>query len=42
MLLYPMLGNFLIMGLILPFVYVPMPLAHLQAIGLISILDFWR
>lgn len=40
MLLYPMLGNFLIMGLILPFVYVPMPLAHLQAIGLISILGF--
>ena len=40
MLLYPMLGNFLIMGSILPFVYEPMPLMHLQAIAGISLLGF--
>jgi drug/metabolite transporter (DMT)-like permease len=40
MLLYPMFGNFIIMGSILPFVYVPMPLTHLGGIALISFLGF--
>jgi drug/metabolite transporter (DMT)-like permease len=38
MLLYPLIGNFLIMGCALPFVYVPMPLVHLAEISLISLL----
>ena len=40
MLIYPLIGNFLIMGMILPFVYEPMPLAHLGAIALVSLLGF--
>ena len=40
MLIYPLIGNFLIMGIILPFVYKPMPLAHLGAIALVSLLGF--
>ena len=40
MLLYPLFGNFLIMGVIMPFVYVPMPLQHLGGIALISCLGF--
>ena len=40
MLLYPMFGNFILMGAILPFVYVPMPISHLGAIAMISLLGF--
>ena len=40
MLIYPMLGNFLIMGLIMPFVYEPMPLIHLGSIAVLAILAF--
>lgn len=40
MLLYPMLGNFLIMGACLPFFYKPMPLLHLGAAGMIALLGF--
>ncbi len=40
MLLYPMIGNFVIMGAILPFVYQPMPLLHLGATALIALLGF--
>ena len=40
MLLYPLFGNFLIMGAIMPFVYVPMPIQHLGGIALISFLGF--
>ena len=40
MLLYPMFGNFILMGAVLPFVYVPMPVAHLGGIALISCLGF--
>ena len=40
MLIYPLIGNFLIMGLVLPLVYEPMPLAHLGGIALISLLGF--
>jgi len=40
MLLYPMFGNFLIMGAIMPFVYVPMPVQHLGGVALISCLGF--
>ena len=40
MLLYPMFGNFLIMGAIMPFVYVPMPVEHVGGIALISCLGF--
>ena len=38
--LYPLFGNFLIMGILLPFVYVPMPLRHLGGIALIFCLGF--
>ena len=40
MLLYPLFGNFILMGLFLPFVYVPMPAAHLGGIALVSFLGF--
>ena len=40
MLLYPLFGNFILMGLCLPFVYVPMPTLHLGAIALVSCLGF--
>ena len=41
MLLYPLFGNFILMGLFLPFVYVPMPAAHLGGIALVSFLGFF-
>ena len=40
MLLYPMVGNFILMGAVLPFVYVPMPITHLGGVALISCLGF--
>ena len=40
MLLYPMFGNFILMGAVLPFVYVPMPIAHMGAIAVIACLGF--
>ena len=40
MLLYPMFGNFILMGAVLPFVYVPMPIPHLGGVALISCLGF--
>ena len=40
MLLYPLFGNFILMGLCLPFVYVPMPTVHLGGIALVSCLGF--
>ncbi|PKP73365.1 MAG: EamA/RhaT family transporter [Alphaproteobacteria bacterium HGW-Alphaproteobacteria-6] len=38
LLLFPMVGNFLAMGLALPFVYRPMPIEHLGLLGVIAIL----
>lgn len=40
LLLYPMLANFVVMGAILPFVYVPMPVLHLAGLGVMSALAF--
>ena len=40
LLLYPMLANFLVMAAILPFVYRPMPVEHLGAFALMSVLGF--
>ncbi len=40
LLLYPMMANFVAMGFLLPFIYRPMPIEHLGALGLISILAF--
>ena len=40
MLLYPLFGNFILMGLFLPFVYVPMPATHIGVIALVSLLGF--
>ncbi|MBL4599173.1 MAG: DMT family transporter [Rhizobiaceae bacterium] len=40
LLLYPMLGNFLIMGALMPFVYKPMPLIDLGAVALMAVLAF--
>jgi len=38
LLLSPILGNFIAMGLALPFVYRPMPLAHVGLLGVIAVL----
>ncbi|MBV7408838.1 DMT family transporter [Maritimibacter sp. DP1N21-5] len=40
LMLYPMASNFLIMGSLLAFVYVPMPIQHLGGLGLVSLLGF--
>lgn len=40
LLLYPMAVNFVLMALLMPFVYQPLPLLHLGGIGLISVLGF--
>jgi len=37
LLLYPMVGNFLVMGAMLPFVYVPMPIEHLGLMAVIAV-----
>ena len=38
LLLYPMMANFLIMACAMPFVYTPMPVEHLGAVGLMAVL----
>ncbi len=40
LLLYPMVANFVLMAALLPLVYKPMPLIHLGAVGMISLLGF--
>ena len=40
LLLYPMAANFVVMAMILPFVYVPMPIEDLGMVGLISVFGF--
>jgi drug/metabolite transporter (DMT)-like permease len=40
LLLYPMVANFIVMAIALPFVYQPMPIQHLGMVGLISIFGF--
>nr|WP_237684840.1 DMT family transporter [Szabonella alba] len=40
LLLYPMLGNFIVLGLALPFVYQPMPVLHLGMTGFIALFAF--
>lgn len=40
LLLYPMLANIVVMGLVLPFVYEPMPIDHLGGLALIALLGF--
>jgi drug/metabolite transporter (DMT)-like permease len=40
LLLYPMLGSFLVMGALMPFDYKPMPLRDLAAIAVLSLLGF--
>jgi len=40
MMLYPMVANFAVMGVILPFVYIPMPIEHLGLIALMSALGW--
>ncbi|MCV6823183.1 MULTISPECIES: DMT family transporter [Halocynthiibacter] len=40
LLLYPMIGNFVVMGCAMPFVYVPMPFADFAALGVIALLAF--
>lgn len=37
LMLYPMVASFFVMGIVLPFVYVPMPIAHL---GLVAVMAF--
>jgi S-adenosylmethionine uptake transporter len=38
--LYPMVANFLVLGLALPFVYQPMPIEHLGMLGIIAAFGF--
>ncbi|EYD73111.1 DMT family transporter [Limimaricola hongkongensis] len=40
LLLYPMIANFVVMGLALPFVYEPMPIEHLGLMALIAVLGW--
>jgi S-adenosylmethionine uptake transporter len=40
LLLYPMMGNFLVMGCVLPFVYEPMAGAHLGLVALMAVMGF--
>lgn len=40
MLLYPLLANFILMGIALPFFYEPMPLAHLGMVAIVSALGW--
>jgi len=40
LMLFPMLGNVLAMGAVLPFVYVPMPVSHLGLMGIIALFGF--
>jgi drug/metabolite transporter (DMT)-like permease len=35
--LYPMVANFVVMGAMLPFVYIPMPIEHLGVLAVISV-----
>ncbi len=39
-LLYPMMGNVVAMGMIMPFVYVPMPIEHLGMLAVVSLFGF--
>lgn len=38
LLLYPMMANFIFMGAALPFVYVPMPVAHIGGLAVMSLM----
>lgn len=40
MMLYPMMANVAIMGMIMPFVYVPMPIQHLGLFAVVAVLGF--
>jgi S-adenosylmethionine uptake transporter len=40
LMLYPMVANFVVLGLALPFVYKPMPIEHLGMIGIIATFGF--
>lgn len=40
LLLYPMMANFVVLGLALPFVYKPMPIEHLGMMGIIAAFGF--
>ncbi|MCJ7871116.1 DMT family transporter [Marinovum sp. 2_MG-2023] len=41
LLLYPLAGNFILMGSALPFVYVPMPIVDFGALGVMAVLGFF-
>lgn len=40
LMLYPIVGNFVAMGFVLPFVYVPMPIEDLGLVALVALLAF--
>lgn len=40
LLLYPMMANFLVMGTLMPFFYLPMPALHLGLMALIAVMGF--
>ncbi|MHA6324540.1 DMT family transporter [Roseivivax sp. CAU 1753] len=41
LILYPMLGNFVVMSILLPFVYIPMPVGDLALNGGLAVLGFF-
>jgi S-adenosylmethionine uptake transporter len=40
LLIYPMMANFVVLGLALPFVYKPMPIEHIGMLGIIALFGF--
>jgi len=40
LLLYPMMANFVVMAMLLPFVYVPMPIEHLGLVAVMAVFSF--
>ncbi|MGB8813435.1 MAG: DMT family transporter [Paracoccaceae bacterium] len=40
LLLYPMMANFVVLGCVLPFVYIPMPIEHIGLLGVIAVFGF--
>ena len=41
LLLYPMMANFILMGMVLPFIYKPMPVEHLGLVGVMAMFAFF-
>lgn len=40
LLLYPMVGNFIVMGALMPLVYIPMPIEHIGLLAIVALFGF--